>query len=76
MIRAHISPVRGDFWWGRGDLNPGPRTPQARILDQTGPRPRRTELRAFAPKILFVLPKLKAAGLADSSILSRYAFLV
>lgn len=46
------------------------------VILQTGPRPRRTELRAFAPKILFVLPKLKAAGLADSSILSRYAFLV
>jgi hypothetical protein len=29
------------LWWGRGDLNPGPRTPQARILDQTGPRPLR-----------------------------------
>ena len=29
----------GSVWWGRGDLNPGPRTPQARILDQTGPRP-------------------------------------
>ena len=31
--------VSGLLWWGRGDLNPGPRTPQARILDHTGPRP-------------------------------------
>ena len=25
-------------WWGRWDLNPRPRTPQARILDQARPR--------------------------------------
>jgi len=33
-----MSPV--PTWWGRGDLNPGPRAPRARILVHARPRPR------------------------------------
>jgi hypothetical protein len=28
-----------DLWWGRWDLNPGSRTPQARILNHARRRP-------------------------------------
>ena len=39
----------GDYWWGRGDLNPGPRAPRARILDHARPRP---QLSGLQPLLL------------------------
>ena len=57
------------YWWGRGDLNPGPRTPQARILDQTGPRPHVIGLRpSIKGKIINTLFHLKNIGKSESSI--------
>jgi hypothetical protein len=35
-----------EWWWGRWDLNPGSRTPQARILNHARRRPHRLD----APK--------------------------
>ena len=58
-----------DFWWGRGDLNPGPRTPQARILDQARPRPQQPGLRpSVKGNIVKTLFKLKNLGKAEGTI--------
>ena len=60
------------YWWGRGDLNPGPRTPQARILDQTGPRPHVAHLQpsAVRGKLINTLFRLKNLGHPESTIKS------
>jgi integrase len=58
-----------DHWWGRGDLNPGPPTPQAGILDQTGPRPHSTGLRpSIKGNIINTLFQLKNFGHPESTI--------
>jgi len=50
-------------------LNPGPRTPQARILDQARPRPQQAGLTLSAKgNILKTLFKLKTLGKAESTI--------
>jgi len=52
-------------------LNPGSRTPQARILDQTGPRPHSTGPGPLVKgNILKTLIKLKNSGKAESTIFS------
>jgi len=68
MLKMYWKPKRY-FWWGRGDLNPGPRTPQARILDHARPRPLLTGLRSsFEGKIISTLLYLKKLGLAESTL--------
>ena len=60
----------GDYWWGRGDLNPGPRTPQARILDHTRPRPQQLDYGEATVKgnIVNILLGFKNLGKTGSSV--------
>jgi hypothetical protein len=62
------------MWWGRWDLNPGSHTPQACILNQARRRPQMTR-RPNQSKVINILIKLKASGLADSAINHLCAYL-
>ena len=68
-----ISLSAGDYWWGRGDLNPGSPAPQAGILDQTRRRPP-SILPRYLPNqtelIVNTLINLKNNGKAENTIKS------
>ena len=62
------------MWWGRWDLNPGSHAPQACILVQARRRPQSTKLGHIQGEITNTLIKLKASGLADSTVKNTSAF--